>query len=103
MEYLVQLVSENPENFLTNLLKAWTKLVLSILGEVFNYSEFINGIRLVDKSNPGKKNLVYRFEVWLNKDYPKDEIEEFKKKLGEEFGCGGIRCDDINTKKNKDK
>ena len=41
MEYLVQVSSENPENFLNELKKGWTKLVLSIIGEVFDHSEFV--------------------------------------------------------------
>lgn len=44
MEYLVQVSSENPENFLNELKKGWTKLVLSILGEVFEHSEFVCNI-----------------------------------------------------------
>lgn len=42
MEYLVNVGSEDLNTFLNELKKGWTKLVLSILGEVYEHSEFVS-------------------------------------------------------------
>ena len=41
MEYLIQYNSDNTSNFLKDLSKGWTKLVLSVIGEIFNCSEYV--------------------------------------------------------------
>ena len=44
----------------------WNKLMLGLIGETLLNSEFINGIRFVDKTSFGKKTM-FRFEIWINK------------------------------------
>lgn len=58
----------------------------------------VNGIRLVDKSTVGRK-VIYRLELWINKDYPADQINTFKAKISKEFGCDTIQCKNIEEKK----
>ena len=70
--------------------------MLSLLGETLEYSEYINGIRFVDKTslNVGKK-VIFRFEIWLNKDFPKDKVNDYVKSIGKQFGCEGATIKDI--------
>ena len=53
----------------------WFSLIALILGENYENSENINGIRIVDSSIENR--IIYRFEVWfINKDH-KDYFEKF--------------------------
>ena len=45
----------------------------------------MNGIRLIDKSQIGKKTL-FRIEIWIRKGYDLAELDELKVYLGEVFG-----------------
>ena len=76
--------------FMVMVENAWRSLMLSLLGETLEYSEYINGIRFVDKTslNVGKK-VIFRFEIWLNKDFPKDKVNDYVKSIGKQFGCEG--------------
>lgn len=42
------------------------------------------------------KKIMFRFEIWVNKNCPMKEFDEMKKTLGTEFGCGGITVKDIS-------
>lgn len=61
----------------TNLL--WINLVCTVLGENFENSEFINGVRIVDCSIDNK--VIYRFEIWIaekqHKDFFENKIKTF--------------------------
>lgn len=48
----------------------WDKLVISVIGENFPYSEEITGCRIVDK----KSN--YKFELWMKYDMSNDSSEK---------------------------
>ena len=80
--------------FMVMVENAWRSLMLSLLGETLEYSEYINGIRFVDKTslNVGKK-VIFRFEIWLNKDFPKDKVNDYVKSIGK-----AIRIWDLNKK-----
>ena len=56
----------------------WEKLLVCIVSENFEYSEIINGVRIVDCTIENK--LMYRFEIWFNnknyKDYYESKIKE---------------------------
>ena len=82
--------------FMVMVENAWRSLMLSLLGETLEYSEYINGIRFVDKTslNVGKK-VIFRFEIWLNKDFPKDKVNDYLKNIGKKFGCEGATIKDI--------
>ena len=76
----------------------WNKLMMGLIGETLMNSEYINGIRFVDKTTFGKKTM-FRFEIWANKYMPQDEISKSKTFYGIEFGCPGIFVKDIDAKK----
>lgn len=71
--------------FLTIINKNWLKLMLTVVGEGLKIGEFVNGIRLIDKSQIGKKTL-FRMEIWIRKGYDQTEMEEFKTFLHSSFG-----------------
>ena len=62
-----------------------------MIGETLPHSEFINGIRFVDKTKFGKaKSIIFKFEVWTNSSLEQTGLEELKKFLAKEFGCNSI-------------
>lgn len=61
----------------------WETIVLSVIGETLDDEDNITGIRVIDKSNPHKKYINYRVEVWFKnwederfKNLLKDRIEK---------------------------
>ena len=74
----------------------WNKLMLSLIGETALFCEYINGIRFVDKTNLEKK-IIFRFEIWLNSQFPNSEKEKIKVIYGKEFGCSGAFIKDIKV------
>ena len=75
--------------FMVMVENAWRSLMLSLLGETLEYSEYINGIRFVDKTQISRK-IMFRFEIWFSPNLPKEIVESTKKAYGDEFGCSGI-------------
>ena len=76
--------------------KTWTSLMLSLIGENLFYSQYINGIRFIDKTQiGGGKRIMFRFEVWTNKNITEEELTSLKEYLGKTFGCAGISVKDI--------
>jgi translation initiation factor 4E len=59
----------------------WETISMLCIGEQFEMSELITGIRIVDSSIPNRKAL-YRIELWFSDKKYKDVIENsFKNKL----------------------
>ena len=78
----------------------WNKLMMGLIGETLMNSEYINGIRFVDKTHFERgKIIMFRIEIWANKNMPQDEIMKSKVFYGKEFGCPGIFVKDIESKK----
>ena len=94
LEYLV---STDLDKFMETVEKTWTSLMLSLIGENLFYSQYINGIRFIDKTQiGGGKRIMFRFEVWTNKNITEEELTSLKEYLGKNFGCAGISVKDIN-------
>lgn len=93
LEYLV---STDLDKFMETVEKTWTSLMLSLIGENLLYSQYINGIRFIDKTQiGGGKRIMFRFEVWTNKNITEEELTSLKEYLGKNFGCAGISVKDI--------
>ena len=74
----------------------WKKLALCTMGGSLPHAEFINGIRFVDKTNFEKGRIImFRIEVWVNKNMENNKLEELKKYLGENLGCQKVIVKDI--------
>ena len=94
LEYVV---SNDLDRFMKTVEKTWTNLMLSVIGENLLYSNYINGVRFIDKTQlGGGKRIMFRFEVWTNKNITEDELASLKEYLGKNFGCSGISVKDIN-------
>ena len=74
----------------------WKKLALSTMGGIIPYSENINGIRFVDKTDFERgKIIMFRMEVWINKYLEADKVTELKNYLGNALGCEKVNVKDI--------
>ena len=94
LEYVV---SNDLDRFMKTVEKTWTNLMLSVIGENLLYSNYVNGVRFIDKTQlGGGKRIMFRFEVWTNKNITEDELASLKEYLGKNFGCSGISVKDIN-------
>ena len=88
LEYLI---NNDLEKFLNVVQENWTKLLCLTLGESLPNSQYINGVRFVDKTKLGGwKRIIFRYEVWVNKEISDEGVETLKKDLSTRFGCPGI-------------
>ncbi len=66
----------------------WKKLVLNTMGGISPYSEFINGMRFVDKTDFERGRLImFRIEVWVNKELDEEKLKELQDFLSKNYGC----------------
>jgi hypothetical protein len=77
----------------------WKKLVLSTMGGELPYSDYINGIRFVDKTDFERgKIIMFRIEVWVDKELKEDKLEELKGFLSKNYGCEEVTIKKIKSK-----
>ena len=75
----------------------WKKLILGTMGGTLPHSEFINGIRFVDKTDFERgKIIMFRMEVWIAKNVEKSKVDELKNYLSKALGCEKINVKDID-------
>jgi hypothetical protein len=93
LEYVI---SQELGQFLNLVSESWTKLLCYLIGETLPNSEYINGVRFVDKTKFGKaKSIMFKFEVWVNSTIGEKEIDELNGFLSNEFGCPTIEIRNI--------
>ena len=93
MDYVVQ--KERMEEFAKPANIHWKKLALCVMGGTLPYSEFINGIRFVDKTDFERGRIImFRIEVWINKDLEEKKLEDLKLFFKKNYGC-----ENVNMKK----
>ena len=91
-----QVQKDRIEEFATPANKYWKKLALCVMGGSLPYSEYINGIRFIDKTDFERGRIImFRFEVWVNKDLKDNQKLEGLK----QFLCKNYGCENINMKK----
>jgi hypothetical protein len=83
MQYTIK--DDDIETFLQMSQNYWFKLMLLVLGESIESGIHINGIRFIDKTQFGRK-IMYRFEVWVNKEIDLEGLEKLKELLTQTFG-----------------
>ena len=75
---------------------AWKKLALNTMSENFDGSNFINGIRFIDKTQFERgKIIMFRFEIWLNKEIDEENLKKLVEYLKKELGCEVVEIKDI--------
>ena len=88
LEYII---NNDLDQFLTLVTESWIKLICYLIGETLPNCNKINGIRFVDKTKFGySKNIIFKFEVWVNSTIEEKELNELKEFLGNLFGCPSI-------------
>ena len=94
LEYVI---SHELAEFLKLVSESWTKLLCYLIGETLPHSECINGVRFVDKTKFGKdKNIMFRFEIWVNSKTQDEDIDEINQFLSDQFGCKNIEIRNIS-------
>lgn len=66
-------------NGLKDISDMWITTLVNLVGEVFDYSHHIKGIRIVDSTLPEKP--MYRLEVWFDKVEVSDIIQNHIKQI----------------------
>ena len=75
----------------------WKKLALITMGGTIPHAEFINGIRFVDKTDFERgKIIMFRMEVWVNKNMDNNKVKGLENYLGKELGCEKVNVRDIS-------
>ena len=78
------------DEFLDKAIDLWENLVCILIGENIPNSKYINGIRFVDKTKFGKNiSIIFKYEIWVNKDMPEKGLDELKEFCTTFFGCKG--------------
>ena len=94
LEYVI---NQDLDKFLILVSESWTKLLCYLIGETLPHSECINGVRFVDKTKFGKdKNIMFRFEIWVNSKTQDEDIDEINQFLSDQFGCKNIEIRNIS-------
>ena len=63
--------------------KIWKKLLLIVIGESWEFSEYVTGIRIVDRQ---KKHTTLKVEIWvtfgfMNPEFSKEQFRALKDKF----------------------
>lgn len=95
--YLLEYEIKNDlDEFLKIIKEAWTKLLCITIGETIPFNKNVLGVRFVDKTKiGGYKKILFRFEIWVDKNMDSESLEQLKKYLVDEFHCPGTRYKEI--------
>ena len=74
----------------------WKNIILCVMGGAVPHCDFINGLRLVDKTDFKRGKIVmFRIEIWIRKNLEEKKIEELKQYLKDNLKCESITVKDI--------
>ena len=92
-----QVKKERIEEFAIPANNNWKKLALLTMGGTLPYAQYVNGIRFVDKTDFERgKIIMFRIEVWVNKELDGDKLEELKQFLSKNYGCEKVIMKNIS-------
>ena len=92
-----QVKKERIEEFAIPANNNWKKLALLTMGGTLPYAQYVNGIRFVDKTDFERgKIIMFRIEVWVNKELDGDKLEELKQFLSKNYGCEKVVMKNIS-------
>ena len=96
LQFEYQIKLEDINKFSNRASNAWKKLALNTMSENFDGSNFINGIRFIDKTQFERgKIIMFRFEIWLNKEIDEENLKKLVEYLKKELGCEVVEIKDI--------
>ena len=89
LEYKIP--KEKIDDFFTAANFQWKKLILCTMGMSIPGADYINGIRFIDKTNLDRGNIImFRIEVWVEKNIKQNILEELIDFLKKNFGCENL-------------
>jgi hypothetical protein len=96
LQFEYQIKLDDINKFSNRASNAWKKLALNTMSENFDGSNFINGIRFIDKTQFERgKIIMFRFEIWLNKEIDEENLKKLVEYLKKELGCEVVEIKDI--------
>ena len=96
LQFEYQIKLEDINKFSNRASNAWKKIALNTMSENFDGSNFINGIRFIDKTQFERgKIIMFRFEIWLNKEINEENLKKLVEYLKKELGCEVVEIKDI--------
>ena len=92
-----QVKKERIEEFAIPANNNWKKLALCVMGGSLPFADYINGIRFVDKTDFERgKIIMFRIEVWVNKELEQNKVDELKQFLSKNYGCENVIVKNIS-------
>ena len=74
----------------------WKKLALNMMGMTIPGSNYINGIRFIDKTDFERgKIIMFRIEIWIKKNVDENVLEKMVEYFKKNLGCEKINILDI--------
>ena len=96
LQFEYQIKKIESEDFCRVSSLTWKKLILNTMGENYPGSQFVNGLRFVDKTDFERGKIVlFRIEIWVNKFLNEDLLNQLKEFMMKEMGCEVIEVKDI--------
>ena len=96
MDY--QIKKEDMDSFSKIASETWKKLALCTMGGAIPNSEYINGIRFVDKTDFKRGRIImFRMEVWVRKNMEENKLKDLENYLSEKLGCPKVIIKDISN------
>jgi hypothetical protein len=96
LQFEYQIKLDDINKFSNRASNVWKKLALNTMSENFDGSNFINGIRFIDKTQFERgKIIMFRFEIWLNKEIDEENLKKLVEYLKKELGCEVVEIKDI--------
>ena len=96
LQFEYQIKLDDINKFSNRASNVWKKLALNTMSENFDGSNFINGIRFIDKTQFERgKIIMFRFEIWLNKEINEENLKKLVEYLKKELGCEVVEIKDI--------
>ena len=98
IDYLINPLSLN--EFTKKANHNWKKLALCTMGGAIPGTEFINGIRFIDKTNFERGNkILFRIEIWISKNIQEKTLNELKDFFEKSLGHIVVKDIKIESKK----
>jgi hypothetical protein len=96
LQFEYQIKKIESEDFCRVSSTSWKKLILNTMGENYPGSQFVNGLRFVDKTDFERGKIVlFRIEIWVNKFLSDDLLNQLKEFMMKQMGCEVIEIKDI--------
>jgi translation initiation factor 4E len=95
LEY--QIKKNNLDDFFKAANFQWKKLALCTMGMSLPGAEYINGIRIIDKTDFERgRTIMFRIEIWISKNMERSMLNDLIEFLKKSLGCEKINVKNID-------